>query len=98
METKKFKEALKYIETACNLFKETEFEFLLYFMKIGVLIKLEDFQKAAETIDLIYDIVPDNRPKYKIALMRIEGKSYSEAYDIIYEQVEKFTEDPRSGA
>jgi hypothetical protein len=42
--------------------------------------------------------VPDNRPKYKIALMRIEGKSYSEAYDIIYEQVEKFTEDPRSGA
>lgn len=96
METNRFREALKYIERAYIKYKPKSLEFVFLYMKIGIFIKLEDDENLSRALENIYNIVPDNKPEYKIALLRIEGKDYSEAYGIIYEQVLKFMEDPRN--
>lgn len=96
METDRFKEALKYLEQAYIKYKKRGMEFIFLYIKIAIYIKLEDYENLSRTLESIYSIVPDNKPEYKILLLRIEGKSYSEAYDIIYKQIFKITENPHN--
>ncbi|MCF6463834.1 tetratricopeptide repeat protein [Clostridium sp. Cult1] len=95
MTTHRFKEALKYINKGYRKYKRRPGEFLLLYVKIAVLIKLKDYTNLSKTLEDIYSVVPDNKPEYKIALLRIEGKDYSEVYDIVYNQFLKLIEDPR---